>query len=199
MSSPCKKPMSWPRKNDPAERPAIASIAHVKSNGTGVFLFSRLLAVCALATVAWCQTDRANITGTVTDQSGAVVPGAKVKAIHLATNTERNTVSSTQGDFTIAQLSVGDYRVEFEAPGFKGLVRNKITLTPGITARIDAALTVGQVSESVAVSADAPLLQTDSSKVSTAVTPKFVQDLPLVVAGQPLAIGSGPGGARDQE
>ncbi|MBI1788620.1 MAG: TonB-dependent receptor [Acidobacteria bacterium] len=147
-------------------------------------MFIRLVLVLASAVMVWAQTDRANVVGTVTDQSGAVVAGAKVKAVHVATNAERSTVSSAQGDYNIPQLPVGQYRIEFEASGFKTYVRQDVVLTPGTILRVDAALTLGQVNESVEVLGQAPLVSTDSARVNTAVTPKFVQDLPLVVGGQ---------------
>ncbi len=147
----------------------------IKKIAVSLFVF------CAMS---WAQTDRANVTGTVQDQSGAVVPAAKVTAVHVATNVSRSTVASSQGEYTISQLPVGVYRVEFEAQGFKTLTRSNITLTAGSTIRVDAAMQIGQVSESISVSAEAAILQTDSARVTTAVTPKFVEDLPLVVGGQ---------------
>jgi hypothetical protein len=63
-------------------------------------------------------------------------------------------------------------------------VRNDIVITPGSTVRVDGSLTIGEVSDTVEVSAQAPLLQTDSAKINTAVSQKFVNDLPLVVGGQ---------------
>ncbi len=137
------------------------------------------LSICAIG-----QSDRAIITGNVTDQSGAVIAGAKVRAREVNTNFERITTTSSTGDYTIPQLPVGAYRVEIEAPGFKTLLRDSMVLTAGMTARVDGALTPGSVSETVDVKSDAALLQSDSVKVATAVTPKFVQDLPLVVGGQ---------------
>ncbi len=138
----------------------------------------------SLAVVAAAQGDRATITGNVTDQSGAVVAGAKVRAIQVNTNFERVTTTSSTGDYTIPQLPVGAYRVDIEAHGFKTLAHNDVVLTAGMTARVDGALTAGGVNEKVDIRAEAQLLQTDSVKVATAVTPKFVQDLPLVVGGQ---------------
>jgi Carboxypeptidase regulatory-like domain len=138
----------------------------------------------ALSPLAWAQGDRGTITGTVTDQSGAVVPEAKVKAVHVGTNVERTTEASSTGDYTIPALQAGTYRIEVEARGFKTLVRNDIVLTPGLTQRVDASLQVGEVSDTVEVTAQAPLLQTDNAKINTAVSQKFVNDLPLVVGGQ---------------
>jgi hypothetical protein len=132
----------------------------------------------------FAQSDRANLTGTVTDQSGATVPGATVTATHVATNASRTATSSAVGEFVLPQLVVGEYRLTTEAPGFKVSVNSGITLTPGATVRADIILQLGQVSESVQVTAEASLLQTDSARVNTAVTPKFVEDLPLVVGGQ---------------
>jgi Carboxypeptidase regulatory-like domain len=137
-----------------------------------------------LATVVWAQGDRATITGTVNDPSGAIVPEAKVKAVHVGTNAERTTEASSTGDYTIPALQAGTYRVEIEARGFKTLVRGDVVLTPGAIVRVDGTLTVGEVSDTVEVSAEAALLQTDSAKINTAVSPKFVNDLPLVVLGQ---------------
>ena len=130
------------------------------------------------------QTDRANLTGTVTDQSGAIVPGATVAAIHVATNATRTATTNTEGGYVIPQLIVGEYRLKTEAAGFKTSVNSGITLTPGATVRADISLQIGQITESIQVSGQATLLQTDSARVNTAVTPKFVEDLPLVVGGQ---------------
>ena len=144
----------------------------------------RLYLCLLIAGVAFAQSDRGNITGLVTDPSGAVVPAAKVTAIQVTTNVARSTVASSSGEFTITNLPVGAYRVDFEAAGFKTLSRSNIVLSAGSTVRVDATLTVGQISESVSVTAEAALIQTDSARVTTAVSPKFVEDLPLVVGGQ---------------
>jgi len=141
-------------------------------------------AAALFASTLSAQGDRATLTGTVTDPSGAVVAGAKVRAVHVQTNTERETVASNQGEYTLLQLPVGEYRVEFSAAGFKELVRSGVVLNVGVNARLDGQLQVGAVSESVTVSGQAGLLQTESARSTTSVTPKFVQDLPLVVGGQ---------------
>ena len=76
-------------------------------------------AVSRLTGVAFAQSDRGNITGLGTDQSGAVVPAAKVTATQVTTNVARSTVASNSGEFTITNLPVGAYHVDFEASGFK--------------------------------------------------------------------------------
>lgn len=141
-----------------------------------------LMLVCSA--IGWTQGDRGTITGTVTDQSGAVVPDAKIKVVHVGTNAQRTTEASGTGDYTIPALLAGTYRVEVEANGFKTLVRNDVAVTPGATQRLDASLTIGEVSDTVEVSAQATLLQTDNAKINTAVSQRFVNELPLVVGGQ---------------
>lgn len=141
-----------------------------------------LALICTSALFA--QTDRANLTGTVTDQSGAIVPGATVTATHIDTNASRTAKVNADGEFLIPQLVVGQYRLKTEAAGFKISVNTGIALTPGATVRADISLQLGQVTDSIQVTSQATLLQTDSARVNTAVTPKFVEDLPLVVGGQ---------------
>ncbi len=70
-------------------------------------IFALLGTLIAIGVPTWAQSDRATITGSVTDPSGAVVNGAKVKATHVATNQEHATVASGQGDYTLPQLPVG--------------------------------------------------------------------------------------------
>jgi hypothetical protein len=144
----------------------------------------RVLALGLLALTLLAQTDRANLTGTVTDQSGAVVPNATVTAIHVATNAVRSAITNAEGEYVLPQLVVGDYQLRTEARGFKASLNSGIVVTPGATIRADVKLEVGQVTESVQVSAQAALIQTDTAKVQTAVSPKFISDLPLVVGGQ---------------
>ena len=148
--------------------------------------FRTALSLLALlvSSALFAQTDRANLTGTVTDQSGAIVPGAIVTATQVDTNASRSAKVNAVGEFVIPQLIVGQYRLKTEAAGFKISLTSGITLTPGATVRADISLQLGQVSDSVQVTSQATLLQTDSARVNTAVTPKFVEDLPLVVGGQ---------------
>lgn len=144
----------------------------------------RVWCVLMLGTFSWGQSDRGILVGTVNDESGAVVPSATVKATHAATNVQRVVETSAQGEYTIPGLPIGTYRVEISAPGFRTLVRDNVVLNVGATVRVDGSLQVGQVSDSVSVVAEAAQLSTDSATVSTAVTNRFVEDLPLVVGGQ---------------
>jgi hypothetical protein len=103
--------------------------------------------------LVYAQTERGNITGMVSDPTSAVIAGATVTATNRATNTTATAVSTAAGEYNLPNLAPGEYRVEVSAPGFKRYLRERVTLTAAGTVRIDAQLEVGQVSESIEVSA----------------------------------------------
>ncbi|MEO7143605.1 MAG: TonB-dependent receptor [Bryobacteraceae bacterium] len=138
---------------------------------------------CLIALSAWAQTERGNITGVVTDPSGAAVPGASLTIINTANNLAEHVTSTSAGDYNAANLSPGVYRVDATAAGFKHSIQNDVTLTAAGTVRLDMVLQVGQVNETVEVAATAAQIQTENAKISTAVENKLVDDLPLVVGG----------------
>jgi hypothetical protein len=144
--------------------------------------FAALLCLCSGLLLA--QTERGNITGMVADPSGAAVAGASVTITNRATNTTITLTSNTSGEYNAPSLSPGNYRVEISAPGFKRFVQETVTLTAGNTVRLDAPLQVGQVSETVEVSANVVQIQTENAKITTAVQNKMVDELPLVVGGE---------------
>ena len=143
-----------------------------------------LVSLFALGATAHAQTDRGTITGQVTDQSAAIIGGATVKAVHVATNFERQVTTSSEGSYTIPQLPVGGYVVIVSAKNFQTTTLENIEVTAGATVRVDAQLAVGGLQDAVTVTADSRQIQTDSVKVTTAISSKFIQDLPLVVGGQ---------------
>jgi Carboxypeptidase regulatory-like domain len=147
-----------------------------------VFEHLMLLAVVAVTPLA-AQGDRGEITGTVVDASGAVVPTVQITATQTATNTTYKTVSNTVGDFTIPSLPVGLYQVKAEAPGFKTLIVAKVEITPGATARVDLKLDVGTAQQSVEVTANTQVLQTENARVATEVSNTLVDALPVQVNG----------------
>jgi hypothetical protein len=143
----------------------------------------RIVLCFCVAAAALAQTDRGIINGTVTDSTGAVIPEARVVATNTATNVAFATVTTSSGDFTIPTLPVGTYNLRIERQGFKSAVRSDIVVTAGSTVTINAQLEVGAVTESIAVGATLELLQTTTAKVTTAVSNKMVDELPLVVGG----------------
>src|SRR2546426_2946407 len=119
---------------------------------------SLLLAVCLVAVpAAFAQTDRGTITGTVSDATGAVIPGATIEAKNVGTGAIYTAGSSETGNFTLAQLPAGTYQVFVLLPRFKKFVRPRIAVQGAPGVRIDAALEVGANTESVTVDAAAPM------------------------------------------
>ena len=104
--------------------------------------------------------------------------------MHVATNFERTSLPRTEGGYTIPQLPVGIYVVIITATGFQTTTLENIEVTAGSTVRVDGKLAIGGLQDAVTVSAEARQIQTDSVKVTTAISSKFIQDLPLVVGGQ---------------
>ena len=106
----------------------------------------------------WAQGDRGLITGSVKDASGAVVPGAQVTAIHLATKTSYKTSTTASGDFTVPSLPVGNYQVRVENTGFKTHVANDLVVAAGATVRLDVSLELGATQQTIEVAANAAVV-----------------------------------------
>jgi len=132
-----------------------------------------------LTSPAFAQLTTADILGTVTDASGAVVPNASVTLINLGTNEQRTSQSNSSGDFSFTLLSVGHYSVTVKADGFQVSITKDLAVEAGDRARADVHLQLGSASTVVEVNASTPLLQADSATVSSTVTSMAVQDLPL--------------------
>ncbi|MFL6439940.1 MAG: carboxypeptidase regulatory-like domain-containing protein [Terriglobales bacterium] len=143
----------------------------------GLSLLAAFFLVISQAT--WSQEVTANITGTVTDPSGAPIVGA----IAVATDTERGTAFSARtndaGVYNINRIPIGSYKVSVENPGFQKMVHSSVVLNLNQTARLDFQLKLGAVSETVEVSSEAPILQTQSTEVSTVIDATTNASLPL--------------------
>ena len=140
----------------------------------------RLFALTLLAAVTgFGQNIRGTILGTVHDQSGAVIRGAKVTARQVATGLVREETTNDSGEYLFAQLPVGQYDLTAEASGFKKIDKQNILLQVDDKLRVDLDMTVGAITETVAVEASAPVIQTDSATVGNVVDNKKVTELPL--------------------
>jgi hypothetical protein len=138
------------------------------------------IALCiAFSTAAFAQSDVGTITGFVKDQSGAIVPSAKVTIRSEATKEEHVVTTDTQGHYTVPGLIPGNYTITAQAQGFKQYVSNKNTLQANSTIQLDGVLTVGATTETVEVSATAEVLQTESGAVQSEVTGQQIQDQEL--------------------
>lgn len=131
--------------------------------------------ICSLSNRAFAQNDVGSIVGFVTDQSGAVVPNARVTISNEGTGEARTVSSDAQGRYTVPNLSPAIYTMTAEAPGFQKFVSTHNTLASNTTIDIDAKLSVGQMTQTVRVSDTAAVLQTQSGSVQSEVTGTQVQ------------------------
>ncbi|MBI3402434.1 MAG: TonB-dependent receptor [Acidobacteria bacterium] len=130
------------------------------------------------ASVAGAQTFRGGISGRVTDSTGAVLPGVTVTATNTATGVGRTTTTSDTGDFSLPDLALGVYKVEFTLQGFQTQTAT-LEVTVSRISTLDMKLGLSNVAETVTVSATAITLDTKSTALANVINPKQVQDLPL--------------------
>ena len=121
----------------------------------------------------------ADLRGRVTDISGLAVANAVVTVTEGSTDASRPATTSSQGEFDVPQLVPGVYTISVEAPGFARLVRRSITLTTGSTANVDLALQPGGAQEVINITADAPLLESQTSDIATTIPGATIIALPL--------------------
>jgi hypothetical protein len=129
---------------------------------------------------ATAQLDTGTIVGTVTDSSGAVLPGVTVTATQEATGVAQTTVTNDSGQFIFPGLRVGRYTVAAELQGFRRGVRTDITLSVQDRRNVDFVLEVGAITEALIVSGRSELLQTQSADIGAIVDERQVRDLPLL-------------------
>jgi outer membrane receptor protein involved in Fe transport len=128
---------------------------------------------------AWAQRDLATLTGTVTDSTGSVVPGAKVTMTEVATGLAYSVTTEQTGTYVRPALKPGIYNVEVEAQGFKKALQKDVLLTAGERVGVSITLEVGDTTQSVDVLAEAAMLQTESTSIGQGLNSRSVADLPL--------------------
>lgn len=129
--------------------------------------------------VAWGQTTFGSIAGSVSDPSGALIPGAQVTLTNLATSERRITPSNRDGLYQFVNLLPGRYRIDVEKPGFKHFIREPIVLEVQNSLQINAVLELGAVAQTVKVTAQTPLLQPQTSDLGQVVDRREANELPL--------------------
>ena len=129
--------------------------------------------------VASGQDVSATITGSVTDPSGAPIPNASVVATDNDRGTRLTARTNDAGIYNVSQAPVGTYNIRVEASGFQAAVEKSVLLVLNQTARIDIKMQVGAISQTVEVSSQAPVLQTETTELSTNIDSKTITDLPL--------------------
>ena len=141
----------------------------------GVSAIVMALFLCA----GHAQTFRGAISGTVTDPSGAVIPNAQVKATETATGLEHNTVTTSDGEFSLQDIPLGFYKVTVTAPGFPPYTVDRVEVAAGSIFSLPIKLSMQQQSTTVEVSAAALSLDTTTQTQSTTISTQMVQDMPL--------------------
>src|ERR1041385_7355581 len=166
--------------------PSIAGCILIRHSVGETMVISRtcVLLACMAAAVPSgtliAQATTGTIYGNVADSSGLAVTGANVKVINVATNVARTTTSGADGSFTLPFVPIGTYRVEIDSPGFKKFEQSGLVLDIDRNARINAILEIGQLTETVLVTSDAPLVETKAPALGVTIQNKEIDDLPLV-------------------
>src|SRR2546429_4719966 len=142
--------------------------------------FAALLLASAVSLFA--QADRGIITGIIVDQQGAPVPNATVQITNLQTQIVTTAVSSSTGNYTTPPLIIGTYDMKTQMPGFKVFTATGVRLDSGQTFRQDIRLEIGEVNQTLEVSASAVSLNATNAEVSASVDQRYYQDLPAVVS-----------------
>jgi Carboxypeptidase regulatory-like domain len=144
-----------------------------------IFQVMVLLLLSLAVRTAVGQAGSADLTGQLSDSTGGLLSGAKVTAADIQTRVSTETTSSTGGVYVFTSLRPGVYTVSAQAAGFQKLVRTDVTLVTGERTRLDLKMAVGNVKESITVSGDAPLLQTESGSITQSIDHEKVLQLPL--------------------
>jgi outer membrane receptor protein involved in Fe transport len=145
-----------------------------KRERAGIFVFVFLATNFCIA-----QAPTGQISGLVTDPSGAVAPGVRVEVIDQETHSRRLAVTNGSGFYTVTPLPPGRYRIETQKPGFQSMIRDGVTLAVAQSVRLDFTLEIGGVAQSVTVSTAVPLVDSQSASLGQVVQRQTVQDLPL--------------------
>jgi carboxypeptidase family protein/TonB-dependent receptor-like protein len=135
--------------------------------------------VVAAASPAYAQVATGTLTGVVTDQGHAAVPGATITVTNIDTNSRRVVSSTNEGVYTAPGLAPGRYRISVDLQGFTPLRHDGVTLATGETTRIDLAISVGSVQETVTVTANAPMLRAETASLGSVVDHENIVQLPL--------------------
>jgi hypothetical protein len=138
-----------------------------------------LLMVCALGLLAQ-TTGTATLVGTVTDNTGSVVPGAAVNVVNTETQFVYNTVTNEEGSYYVPNLNPGTYRLTIQGQGFKRYIQEGIILRTSEQPRINVALELGSVTESINVQATAPLLETETTSTGQVLEGETIVKIPVL-------------------
>ena len=138
--------------------------------------------IFALSGVGWAQSTRGALSGTVSDSSGALVPGAQIVAVGVETGEKSETVSTSSGAYTFPELPIGRYDVTVTAPGFSASTSKGVLITINSTSALNVTLKTGAASETITIDASAPSLDSATSDVGGTISQQQIEDLPISLA-----------------
>src|SRR5579864_2577276 len=145
----------------------------------GSILVCAIMLFGVIQPLVFAQLTTGGIVGTVSDPSGSRIPGVTVTALQIETSTPTTTTTDSEGSYSATNLKIGTYTVSFQKQGFQRSVESNIDVGIGQVVRVDVALKVGGVTQTVEVTGAAPLLQTETSSLGTIETEKRIVELPL--------------------
>src|SRR5262245_5355645 len=140
---------------------------------------SLILATAFVPQTSYAQVLYGSIIGNVKDSSGAAVPGATVSITNKSTNQTRESITDELGNYSLATVQTGSYSIKVSLAGFKEFVQTDVQVTLNTVTRVDVTLQVGQVAETVTVSAQAVALQTDRAEVKSELSTNQLENLPV--------------------
>ena len=138
-----------------------------------------LAAACMFSLRLSAQTFRGSISGTLSDPTGSVVPGAPTRAVNDSTAASYSSVTTSAGQFSFTDLPLGSYTVSVQVPGFQPLVVNSVVVEAGVVRNLDLKLSIGNTTQTVEVKASALTLDTDTSTLTTVIPSSSVDQMPL--------------------
>lgn len=149
------------------------------SKSIGAFVLILILFVMT----AFGQSGKGTITGRITDNTGAGIPGVEIKAVNIATEVPTTSISNSDGRYTLLNLPIGTYRVTTQKQGFKGYTREGLTISINQVVDVPVELEVGGINEMVTISENAGILNTETSEIGSHMKNRVVTDLPLNISG----------------
>src|SRR5258705_2207104 len=149
------------------------------STSSSSVLFIVVLCCLTFTVLVYGKAGKAELTGEVHDQNGAIVTKSRVVATEVATSQSFSSTVTDSGNYTIISMKPGTYTVSVEADGFKRYVREGVRLATGERVRLDVVLDPGAVAESVTITQDASLLRTESGSLGQVIQNRKIVDMPL--------------------
>src|SRR5271169_6216231 len=138
-----------------------------------------VFAVLALTFSAFAQVQFGQFTGSVIDPTGASIANAKIQVSNPAIDLNLFTTSNSSGNYTVKEVPPGAYKITVEAAGFKTVTNNGVTANAGVISHVDVKLQIGKASETVEVTGEASIVNTEDSKLATTVSSTQINNLPL--------------------